>query len=45
MRNNARLKDKSEGKICKICLPIDYAEKCIFKMFGHHQKKLMHFVQ
>jgi hypothetical protein len=42
MRNNARLKDKSEGKIC---LPIDYGEKRIFKMLGHHQKKLMHFVQ
>jgi hypothetical protein len=45
MRNNAHLKDKSEGKICKICLWIDYGEKCIFKMLGHHQKKLMHFVQ
>ncbi len=45
MRNNSRLKDESEGKICNICLPIDYGEKCIFKMLGHHQKKLMHFVQ
>jgi hypothetical protein len=42
MRNNTCLKDKSEGKIC---LWNDYGEKCIFKMLGHHQKKLMHFVQ